>query len=207
MAANKQGKMQNLINYRMRVTLNDGRQMTGQMLAFDKHMNLVLADTEEFRRVKRKSKPAAGPANAPLVESEEKRTLGLTIVRALPAPLPLLSPLALELANPLDVVFQLALEARLPVLEALPRLPVVSQVSPLVVSQERLLRASLAAEVPQEDLLALPRPPDLRLKVVLRDLSNLLPDSSPPVRDGVSLPLALEAGDLSVALRTGVMVY
>ena len=24
------------INFRMRVTLNDGRQMTGQMLAFDK---------------------------------------------------------------------------------------------------------------------------------------------------------------------------
>lgn len=44
-------------------------------------MNLVLADTEEFRRVKRKSKPAAGPNNAPLVEAEEKRTLGLTIVR------------------------------------------------------------------------------------------------------------------------------
>ncbi|PLN83021.1 hypothetical protein BDW42DRAFT_165650 [Aspergillus taichungensis] len=81
MAANKQGKMQNLINYRMRVTLNDGRQMTGQMLAFDKHMNLVLADTEEFRRVKRKSKPTAGPSNTPLVEAEEKRTLGLTIVR------------------------------------------------------------------------------------------------------------------------------
>ncbi|KAJ5812137.1 hypothetical protein N7474_008438 [Penicillium riverlandense] len=54
MAANKQGKM---------------------------HMNLVLADTEEFRRIKRKSKPAAGPNNAPLVEAEEKRTLGLTIVR------------------------------------------------------------------------------------------------------------------------------
>lgn len=44
-------------------------------------MNLVLADTEEFRRVKRKSKPAAGPTNTPLVEAEEKRTLGLTIVR------------------------------------------------------------------------------------------------------------------------------
>ncbi|MCJ1366292.1 hypothetical protein MMC16_005420 [Acarospora aff. strigata] len=83
--ANKQGKMQNLINYRMRVTLNDGRQMTGQMLAFDKHMNIVLADTEEFRRVKRK--PTKGAQSAPgstapvLVESEEKRTLGLTIVR------------------------------------------------------------------------------------------------------------------------------
>ena len=34
--ASKQGKMQNLINYRMRITLVDGRQMTGQMLAFDK---------------------------------------------------------------------------------------------------------------------------------------------------------------------------
>jgi small nuclear ribonucleoprotein B and B' len=42
MAANKQGKMQNLINYRMRVTLNDGRQMTGQMMAFDKVAWLVL---------------------------------------------------------------------------------------------------------------------------------------------------------------------
>lgn len=86
MAANKQGKMQNLINYRMRVTLNDGRQMTGQMLAFDKHMNLVLADTEEFRKVKRKAAKSthAAPgsaAAAQAVESEEKRTLGLTILR------------------------------------------------------------------------------------------------------------------------------
>src|ERR1700709_2362025 len=49
-------------------------------------MNLVLADTEEFRRVKRRAtKAAAAPGAssnaAPLVESEEKRTLGLTIVR------------------------------------------------------------------------------------------------------------------------------
>ena len=84
------------INWRMRVTLNDGRAMTGQMLAFDKvrslfclictlltsqHMNLVLADTEEFRRIKRKAKSTAPGATPQLVESEEKRTLGLTIVR------------------------------------------------------------------------------------------------------------------------------
>lgn len=55
------------------------------LLSVTQHMNLVLADTEEFRRVKRK--PTKGAQSAPgsstpaLVESEEKRTLGLTIVR------------------------------------------------------------------------------------------------------------------------------
>lgn len=46
-------------------------------------MNLVLADTEEFRRVKRKPTKSAAPgaAEPAFVETEEKRTLGLTIVR------------------------------------------------------------------------------------------------------------------------------
>lgn len=46
-------------------------------------MNLVLADTEEFRRVKRKPNKAAAPgaAEPAFIESEEKRTLGLCIVR------------------------------------------------------------------------------------------------------------------------------
>lgn len=46
-------------------------------------MNLVLADTEEFRKIKRRQTKSAAPGStqAPMVESEEKRTLGLTIVR------------------------------------------------------------------------------------------------------------------------------
>lgn len=49
-------------------------------------MNLVLADTEEFRRVKRKankgpSAPGAASTSVPIVESEEKRALGLIILR------------------------------------------------------------------------------------------------------------------------------
>ncbi|KAG2138850.1 Sm-like ribonucleoprotein [Suillus cothurnatus] len=63
----KGGKMLGLINWRLKVTINDGRALTGQMLAFDRHMNLVLADCEEFRRT---------PA-----EQEMKRTLGLVILR------------------------------------------------------------------------------------------------------------------------------
>jgi small nuclear ribonucleoprotein B and B' len=68
----------------MRVTLQDSRQLVGQMLAYDRHMNLVLADTEEFRRVKRKQNKAAAPGGSSAGQSvvqEEKRTLGLVIVR------------------------------------------------------------------------------------------------------------------------------
>ena len=70
--------MLSLINWRLKITINDGRAFIGQMLAFDRHMNLVLADCEEFRRVRQKKKPGeteAGP------EQEMKRSLGLVILR------------------------------------------------------------------------------------------------------------------------------
>lgn len=84
------GKMAAIINYRVRVTLNDSRALVGQLLAFDKHMNLVLAECDEFRRIKRKGAKAAKPAAAGGAEDaaegeddedEMKRTLGLVILR------------------------------------------------------------------------------------------------------------------------------
>lgn len=69
--------MLSLLNYRLRITLADSRQLTGTMLAYDKHMNLVLADCEEFRKIK----PKKGAKGETAKEREEKRTLGLVIVR------------------------------------------------------------------------------------------------------------------------------
>ncbi|CAM6000015.1 unnamed protein product [Sphagnum balticum] len=70
--ATQRSKFLQWIDFRVRITIQDGRMMVGTFLAFDKHMNIVLADTEEYRITK------SGKTG---VQKQIKRTLGLVIIR------------------------------------------------------------------------------------------------------------------------------
>ncbi|KAK9926835.1 hypothetical protein M0R45_024044 [Rubus argutus] len=55
--------------------IQDGRQLVGKFTAFDRHMNLVLGDCEEFRKLP----PAKGKKNTE--ERDDRHTLGLVLLR------------------------------------------------------------------------------------------------------------------------------
>lgn len=75
-------RMSDLLNYRIRITIIDGRTYVGQLLAFDKHMNLVVADTEEARITKKSYQELAkNKVGGQVKVIEDKRFLGLIILR------------------------------------------------------------------------------------------------------------------------------
>lgn len=65
-------KMLQYVNWRMKVQISETRTLLGTFMAYDKHMNLVLGDCEEYRRIRGKK---AGE------DREEKRMLGLVLLR------------------------------------------------------------------------------------------------------------------------------
>lgn len=74
MPSGKGSKLLRYIEHRLKVTLHDGRTIIGTFLAFDKHLNLVLSEAEEFRMTRK--------GGAALIEERmEKRTLGLVLIR------------------------------------------------------------------------------------------------------------------------------
>jgi len=60
------------VNWRMKVQISETRTLVGTFMAYDKHMNLVLGDCEEYRRLRGKKSGE---------DREEKRLLGLVLLR------------------------------------------------------------------------------------------------------------------------------
>jgi len=65
-------KLAQFFNWRVSVTLTDGRVLVGTLMGVDRHVNLVLCGAEEYRRYRVKGKPEG---------KELKRMLGLIVVR------------------------------------------------------------------------------------------------------------------------------
>ncbi len=78
-------RLANLIDYKLRVLTQDGRVYIGQLMAFDKHMNLVLNECIEERVPKTqldKLRPRKDSKDGTTLNIKvEKRVLGLTILR------------------------------------------------------------------------------------------------------------------------------
>eukprot|EP00916_Digyalum_oweni_P001860 GHVL01003556.1.p1 GENE.GHVL01003556.1~~GHVL01003556.1.p1 ORF type:complete len:189 (-),score=41.52 GHVL01003556.1:61-627(-) len=72
MPSGKNTRLQQWLHWRIRVTIQDARMLVGNFMAFDRHMNLVISDCEEFRKVKVKGSDD---------QKEIKRSLGFVMLR------------------------------------------------------------------------------------------------------------------------------
>lgn len=75
-------KLADLLRYRIRAVTNDGKAFVGELLAFDAHMNLVLAECVEHRIPS--TQVQSLKAKAKEVDAQPKietRTLGLVVLR------------------------------------------------------------------------------------------------------------------------------
>jgi small nuclear ribonucleoprotein B and B' len=78
-------RLETLVNYKVRVTTSNTSTFVGTLVSYDKYMNLVLSECEEFRLMKKSknyldNKKVDTEVDASKVR-EQKRLLGLVILR------------------------------------------------------------------------------------------------------------------------------
>lgn len=83
----RKARLASLLNFKVRVTMTNSSQFIGTLLSFDKYMNVVLGECEEFRLTKKSliDLRKQGKQNKRLLDeskiTEQKRLLGLVILR------------------------------------------------------------------------------------------------------------------------------
>lgn len=80
----KNTRLETLINFKVRVTTSNSSTFVGTLTSYDKFMNLVLTECEEFR-IQKKSKKYLNEIKNEEIDlskiKEQKRLLGLIILR------------------------------------------------------------------------------------------------------------------------------
>lgn len=78
-------RLETLVNYKVRVTTSNTSTFVGTLVSYDKYMNLVLSECEEFRLMKKSKNYLDNKKDDTEVDAskvrEQKRLLGLVILR------------------------------------------------------------------------------------------------------------------------------